>query len=222
MRRQHAPDSVFESNTLLSAVKVGTLAGAAGLVYGGVAGVFRSSHPGIHSLSRGIHWFACGTTFWCKPHRHVTCQYFIKTSPGLRSSILELYYKGNASPLQRADVSAIAGGIAGGGVTRLLGGRLAPALIVSSFLGYAGQRSYNAIDAWQLEQANTPSRPFLQQLAESKWIPLKSLSDEDYKAMLNQKILNIETEMALIDDKIEELQKSKSTESGKAPSQSVT
>ena len=94
----------------------------------------------------------------------------------------------------------------------ILGGRLAPGLIVFSLLGYAGQRSYNALDAWQLGQANAPPRPFLQQLAESKWIPLKSLSDEDYKAMLNQKILSIEIEMALIDDKIEELQKSKSAE----------
>ena len=49
-------------------------------------------------------------------------------------------------------------------------------------------------------------------MADSKWIPLKSLSDDDYKAMLNEKVLSIETEMALIDDKIEELQKSKSEE----------
>ena len=40
--------------------------------------------------------------------------------------------------------------------------------------------------------------------------------------MLNQKILSIETEMALIDDKIEELQKSKSAESVKPPSQPAT
>lgn len=57
-----------------------------------------------------------------------------------------------------------------------------------------------------------PSKPFLQRMADSKWIPLKSLSDDDYKAMLNEKVLSIETEMALIDDKIEELQKSKSEE----------
>lgn len=57
-----------------------------------------------------------------------------------------------------------------------------------------------------------PSKPFLQRMADSKWIPLKSLSDDDYKAMLNEKVLSIETEMALIDDKIEELQKSKSAE----------
>lgn len=46
-------------------------------------------------------------------------------------------------------------------------------------------------------------------MAESKWIPLKSLSDDDYRVMLTEKSLSIETEMTLIDDKIEELQKSK-------------
>lgn len=66
------------------------------------------------------------------------------------------------------------------------------------------------IDAWQLEHANVPSKPLLQQMAESKWIPLKSISDDDYRAVLTEKVLSIEAEMALIDDKIDELQKSKS------------
>jgi hypothetical protein len=66
------------------------------------------------------------------------------------------------------------------------------------------------IDAWQLEQANVVSKPILQRMADSKWIPLKSISDGDYRAVLADKALGIETEMALIDEKIEELQKSKS------------
>lgn len=56
-------------------------------------------------------------------------------------------------------------------------------------------------------------------MADSKWIPLKSLSDDDYRAMLTQKLLSIETEMALIDDKIEELQQSKPNGLGKEPAQ---
>lgn len=39
--------------------------GTAGLIYGGAAGVIRSPNPVIHSISCGIHWFACGSTFWC-------------------------------------------------------------------------------------------------------------------------------------------------------------
>jgi hypothetical protein len=82
-------------------------------------------------------------------------------------------------------------------------------LVVFSLFGYVGQVSYNAIDKWQLEQANTPSKPFLTRIAESKWVPLKSLTDDEYQGILSEKLLTIEAEIALIDEKIEELQKAK-------------
>ena len=47
-------------------------------------------------------------------------------------------------------------------------------------------------------------------MAESKWIPLRSLTDEDYRGMLREKLLGIEAEIALIDDRIQELEQSKS------------
>lgn len=46
-------------------------------------------------------------------------------------------------------------------------------------------------------------------MAESKWVPLKSLSDDEYRGILGEKLLSIEAEIALIDDKIEELEKAK-------------
>ncbi|KAL4889499.1 hypothetical protein BDV59DRAFT_205173 [Aspergillus ambiguus] len=175
-----------EYTALLSSVKVGAASGAAGLVYGGISGVVRSPHPVIHSLSCGIHWFA-----W------------------LRSNILRLHYEDKASSQQRAYVSALSGGIAGGGVTRIMGGRLLPGVVVFSLLGYLGQSTYNAIDSWQMEQANTPSKPIMQRIADSKWIPLRNLSDDEYRGILNEKLLSIEAEMALIDEKIEQLEKAK-------------
>lgn len=45
----------------------------------------------------------------------------------------------------------------------------------------------------------------MERIAESKWIPIRSLSDEQYKQMLNEKLLAVEVEIALIDDRIEEL-----------------
>lgn len=41
--------------------------------------------------------------------------------PGLRSNILKLHFEGSATQKQRANVSALSGAIAGGGVTRLMG-----------------------------------------------------------------------------------------------------
>ncbi|KAF4209030.1 hypothetical protein CNMCM8980_005357 [Aspergillus fumigatiaffinis] len=128
---------------------------------------------------------------------------------GLRSNILSLHYEDRATPKQRAYVSAVSGGIAGGAVTRLMGGRLIPGVVVFSLLGYLGQRSYNAIDSWQMEHANTPSKPILQRIADSKWIPLKTLSDDEYRGILGEKLLSIEAEIAIIDEKIEELEKAK-------------
>lgn len=83
-------------------------------------------------------------------------------------------------------------------------------MVVFSLLGYVGQLSYNAIDQWQLELANAPSKSFLERMADSKWVPLKSLSDDEYKGILGEKLLGIEAEIALIDEKIEELEKAKS------------
>lgn len=91
----------------------------------------------------------------------------------------------------------------------MTGGRLIPGVVVFSLVGYLGQSSYNAIDSWQMEQANTPSKPIIQRIADSKWIPLKTLSDDDYRGILNEKLLSIEAEMALIDEKIEQLEKAK-------------
>ncbi|CBF78572.1 uncharacterized protein ANIA_07347 [Aspergillus nidulans FGSC A4] len=128
---------------------------------------------------------------------------------GLRGNILKHYYEDQATSKQRTYASTISGGVAGGAVTKLMGGRLIPGLVVFSLFGYVGQVSYNAIDKWQLAQANTPSKPFLTRIAESKWVPLKSLTDDEYRGILSEKLLTIEAEIALIDEKIEELQKAK-------------
>jgi hypothetical protein len=46
-------------------------------------------------------------------------------------------------------------------------------------------------------------------MAESKWIPLRHLSDEEYRGMLSEKLLSIEAEIALLDEKIEDLEKTR-------------
>lgn len=49
----------------------------------------------------------------------------------------------------------------------------------------------------------------MQWMADSKWIPLRTLSDQEYRGMLGEKLLSIEAEIALLDDKIEELEKTR-------------
>lgn len=49
----------------------------------------------------------------------------------------------------------------------------------------------------------------MQRMAESKWIPLRTLSDQEYRGMLREKLLSVEAEIALLDDKIQELEQSR-------------
>lgn len=84
-----------------------------------------------------------------------------------------------------------------------------PGLVIFSLLGYGGQSAFNYVDKWQMEKAHTPSKPIVQQMAESKWIPFRHLSDEEYRGMLSEKLLSIEAEIALLDEKIEDLEKNR-------------
>lgn len=89
------------------------------------------------------------------------------------------------------------------------GGRLVPGAIIFSLLGFCGQSAFNKLDAWQLENAHKVSKPIAQRIAESKWVPLRHLSDAEYRGILSEKLLSIEAEIALVDEKIEELEKSR-------------
>lgn len=60
-----------------------------------------------------------------------------------------------------------------------------------------------------MENAHTTAKPLMQRMADSKWIPLRTLSDQEYRGMLDEKLLSVEAEIALIDDKIQELEKNR-------------
>lgn len=65
------------------------------------------------------------------------------------------------------------------------------------------------LDEWQL-QREEPSKPLGQRIAESRWMPVKVLTDEQYREILDEKLLSVEAEISIVDEKIEELRKSKS------------
>ncbi|OKL58191.1 hypothetical protein UA08_06649 [Talaromyces atroroseus] len=120
--------------------------------------------------------------------------------------------------------SAISGGLSGGAVTKLMvhpGGKFTPGLVVFSLLSYLGQGSWNMVERWHLSnQGKKESRSILQRMADSKWIPLRSLSDNDFKHILNEKILSMEVEIALLDDKIQSLEDERAAVAGQKGEQS--
>jgi hypothetical protein len=80
-------------------------------------------------------------------------------------------------------------------------------VFIFGILGMLGQGAYNSFQGGKEEVKR--SVPYGQRLLESRWFPLKPLSDEDYVGMLNEKTLRIDAEISIIDEKIAALRQSK-------------
>ncbi|EAQ91132.1 hypothetical protein CHGG_03067 [Chaetomium globosum CBS 148.51] len=108
-----------------------------------------------------------------------------------------------------------------GGVAGTLGGMLRgprniiPGAVVFSLLGAGGQsianwqgrRAAKAAEAAKTADAavtapKSPSEFW------SRWSPIKQLSDQEYENILEEKLLRVEADIALIDDRVKELRES--------------
>ena len=80
------------------------------------------------------------------------------------------------------------------------------------------QHGYNYLDArnsGELERQaelrakgqDKPKESLMHRFAKSKWSPMSVLTDEDYEKMMQEKILRVEADIAIIDDKIKALRK---------------
>lgn len=79
-----------------------------------------------------------------------------------------------------------------------------------SLFGWAGQSLYNELDARNTRkiQSLADSPPvtapnILQKLAGMKYSPMKPLSDAEYEAILRERLLQVDAEIALLDEKID-------------------
>ncbi|KAL8697650.1 MAG: hypothetical protein Q9201_007022 [Fulgogasparrea decipioides] len=200
---------------LIPALKVGAWSGASGFLVGGVGGIIRSPTPGLFAIASSLQWATLGTTYYAT-----------------RGVILRAWQVDSSSPPQdRVYPSTLAGGMTGGTIGGLIRGRtnIIPGMIVFSLLGFAGQHIYNTLDARQsshtsLHQprsntnpsssdvsptaphASNANQPFWKRALDSKWSPMKILSDEEYEKMLKQKLLRVEAEIAILDEDIAKVQ----------------
>lgn len=74
-----------------------------------------------------------------------------------------------------------------------------------SVFGAAGQALYNSADARKSELAQAPENDKKNSWLNSKWSPMKVLSDSEYENMLREKLLRVNAEIALVDESIEAL-----------------
>ncbi|KAK6207920.1 hypothetical protein QIS74_13001 [Colletotrichum tabaci] len=169
-------------------LKVGALTGTIGMFSGIAAGIIRDSTPALFALASGIQWFALGSSYW------------------LSRTVVMSAWGGEAtlSNSSKVQASAVAGGTAGmvGGLIR--GPKnIIPGVLVFSLIGGTGQAFYNSV------QGRPEATEKRKSIFESSWSPLKKLSDDEYRDMIEEKMLKIDAEIALIDDKIAELRAAK-------------
>jgi len=94
--------------------------------------------------------------------------------------------------------------------THPIGGRdnIIPGAIMGSISGAAGQWSYDAVQRWKERRAALPqtesakSGGLFDRLLESPYFPVRKLSDEQWEKIINDKVLKVDVEIALIDDEI--------------------
>ncbi|TVY42424.1 hypothetical protein LSUB1_G001636 [Lachnellula subtilissima] len=158
------------------AIQIGGLSGMAGIIVGGFAGVARSSTPTLFALASGIQWFALASTFSAS-----------------RGFVLQSWGGDKVTPREKVSASAIAGAFAGSAGGLLRGRKnILPGAIMFALFGAAGQAT-----------ATDKSEKF--SWMNSKWSPMSVLSDAEYEKLLQERLLRVNAEIALVDENIEAL-----------------
>ena len=129
--------------------------------------------------------------------------------PGSRSALLEA---SDSRVNQPPQASALAGALSGGVVGALTRGRrnVLPGALVFGALGYAGQKAYSYADDLQYKRTTEPTpaearESLWDRMAKSRWMPLQKMEDAEYERRLQEKLLEIDAELAVLEDDIRSL-----------------
>ncbi|KAL2753284.1 hypothetical protein ACRALDRAFT_1083053 [Sodiomyces alcalophilus JCM 7366] len=185
-RRGLLPPELIE--VVVPSLKVGAFTGATGVFFGVTAGIIRDASPALFGIASGFQCFTLGSTYWLS-----------------RSLTLRTWGSEELTNSDKTKASTLAGATAGmvGGLIR--GPRnIIPGAIVWSIVCGSGQAAVNAF------QATDPSSPDQETqgkkgILSSRWSPLKKLTDDEYRHVMSEKMLRLDAEIALVDEKIAEL-----------------
>lgn len=81
-----------------------------------------------------------------------------------------------------------------------------------TLFGAGGQKIYNMVDDRHSEEVETPEIQKSRSWMDSKWSPVKVLTDEEYERILQEKLLQVNAEIAIIDENIQDLRSQKEME----------
>ncbi|KID75049.1 uncharacterized protein G6M90_00g056420 [Metarhizium brunneum] len=176
-------------------LKVGVYSGTAGVLAGVGGAIARDTSPVASGVFSGVQWFMLGSSFW------FTRSVGIKVYGG----------EGRMTTTDKVYVSGLAGSTAGA-VAGLARGpaRLLPAMVIWGLVGAGGQAIANRSTPSQASKSSDGSSWL------SKLSPLKKLTDEEYIDMMKEKILKVEVDIALIDDRIAELKAAEEEKEGRS------
>jgi hypothetical protein len=177
------------------------LSALSGGVVGSFSGILFSRTPVLFATATSIQWGVLGTTFW-----------------GTRVALLSRYH--TSTQQEKSLSTTIAASVAGATGGSLLGRKkVLPGFLAFGAIGYLGQWMYDAMDRRRMEKVNSDGTLGAGNEKEnwmrSKWVPWKALTDEEYEAILREKLLRVDAEMALLDESLERLKnQQKSVPSG--------
>ncbi|EQK97797.1 hypothetical protein G6O67_006424 [Ophiocordyceps sinensis] len=179
-RRSLLPQRIME--LLAPPCKVGAGCGTAGVLAGVATAVARDANPYISGFASGARCFTLGYSYW-----------FARTM-AMRSWGGEERMR----PVDKITASAMAGSAAGA-VAGLMRGptKILPAIVLWGVFGAGGQAVAN----------HFASRPKKTGDKEGwvRWSPLKKLTDDEYMNLMDERLLRVEADIALIDERIAEL-----------------
>ena len=175
--------------------------GAAGFLFGGTAGIIKGTAPFLFASASGLQTFALGTTFW-----------------GCRTTILEAWNPDQQTSSDLVKASAIAGGITGGAVALITRGRsnAIPGALMFSLFGYLGQKGYNKLKQPR-EAKDEPKQGFWRRMSEKRFSPVTVMTDEEYAKMLEEKMLKVDVEIAVLREKVAALKEQQEQQEQPAP-----
>ncbi|QDS77269.1 hypothetical protein FKW77_003845 [Venturia effusa] len=183
------------------------ISGGIGLLWGGTASILDPSRlPGVRPSAIvakfGIEGALLGGAF-----------------SGIRWALLETRKKDEITPSTRVYCSSIAGGFSAALTGTVM--RMRPTVLGvfgGTLVGCIGQKSYNSLDQKNTQAIATPvapKEPLWRRIVNSKYSPMSVLTNKQYEDLLQEKLLRVDTDIAIIDDDIAKLRKESKIEKSK-------